>query len=63
MPAKGPRLRRGRREVRTLAQRSAAAAKEIKGLIDDSVGKVNDGSALVHKAGATMGEIVARCSA
>ena len=46
-------------EVRTLAQRSAAAAKEIKGLIDDSVGKVNDGSALVHKAGATMGEIVA----
>ncbi|WP_245517850.1 methyl-accepting chemotaxis protein, partial [Mesorhizobium sp. M1C.F.Ca.ET.192.01.1.1] len=46
-------------EVRTLAQRSAAAAKEMKGLIDDSVGKVNDGSALVHKAGATMGEIVA----
>ncbi|KAG1588856.1 hypothetical protein G6F46_014666 [Rhizopus delemar] len=46
-------------EVRTLAQRSAAAAKEIKGLIDDSVGKVNAGSALVHKAGATMGEIVA----
>ncbi|MBH1574159.1 cache domain-containing protein [Stenotrophomonas maltophilia] len=46
-------------EVRTLAQRSAAAAKEIKGLIDDSVGKVNDGSALVHKAGATIGEIVA----
>ncbi|WP_368866221.1 methyl-accepting chemotaxis protein, partial [Stenotrophomonas maltophilia] len=38
---------------------SAAAAKEIKGLIDDSVGKVADGSALVHKAGATMGEIVA----
>jgi methyl-accepting chemotaxis protein len=46
-------------EVRTLAQRSAGAAKEIKGLIDDSVGKVNDGSALVHKAGQTMGEIVA----
>ena len=46
-------------EVRTLAQRSANAAKEIKGLIDDSVGKVGDGSALVHKAGATMGEIVA----
>ncbi|MDZ5840968.1 methyl-accepting chemotaxis protein [Stenotrophomonas maltophilia] len=46
-------------EVRTLAQRSAAAAKEIKGLIDDSVGKVADGSALVHKAGATMDEIVA----
>ncbi|AWH25269.1 methyl-accepting chemotaxis protein [Stenotrophomonas sp. YAU14D1_LEIMI4_1] len=46
-------------EVRTLAQRSASAAKEIKGLIDDSVGKVNEGSALVHQAGATMGEIVA----
>ncbi len=46
-------------EVRTLAQRSAGAAKEIKGLIDDSVDKVNDGSALVKKAGATMGEIVA----
>ncbi|QNR95920.1 MCP four helix bundle domain-containing protein [Stenotrophomonas sp. 169] len=46
-------------EVRTLAQRSAAAAKEIKGLIDDSVGKVADGSALVNKAGATMSEIVA----
>ena len=46
-------------EVRTLAQRSAGAAKEIKGLIDDSVGKVADGSALVKKAGATMGEIVA----
>ncbi|MBD8634355.1 MCP four helix bundle domain-containing protein [Stenotrophomonas sp. CFBP 13725] len=46
-------------EVRTLAQRSAAAAKEIKGLIDESVDKVADGSALVHRAGATMGEIVA----
>ncbi|MDG2526491.1 methyl-accepting chemotaxis protein [Stenotrophomonas sp. HITSZ_GD] len=46
-------------EVRTLAQRSANAAKEIKGLIDDSVERVADGSALVHKAGATMGEIVA----
>jgi len=46
-------------EVRTLAQRSANAAKEIKGLIDDSVSRVVDGSALVHKAGATMGEIVA----
>ncbi|MCD7097096.1 methyl-accepting chemotaxis protein [Stenotrophomonas sp. MMGLT7] len=45
-------------EVRTLAQRSANAAKEIKGLIDDSVGKVADGSALVHEAGKTMGEIV-----
>ncbi|WP_454831178.1 methyl-accepting chemotaxis protein [Pseudoxanthomonas wuyuanensis] len=46
-------------EVRTLAQRSANAAKEIKGLIDDSVGKVSDGSKLVNQAGATMGEIVA----
>ena len=45
-------------EVRSLAQRSAGAAKEIKGLIDDSVGKVADGSALVAKAGATMAEIV-----
>ncbi|HEL3860702.1 TPA: MCP four helix bundle domain-containing protein, partial [Stenotrophomonas maltophilia] len=40
-------------EVRTLAQRSAAAAKEIKGLIDDSVGKVAEGSSLVHQAGST----------
>ena len=46
-------------EVRTLAQRSAAAAKEIKGLIEDSVERVADGSALVDKAGQTMGEIVA----
>jgi methyl-accepting chemotaxis protein len=46
-------------EVRTLAQRSAGAAKEIKGLIDDSVASVADGSALVRKAGTTMGEIVA----
>ncbi|WP_165480773.1 methyl-accepting chemotaxis protein [Xanthomonas oryzae] len=46
-------------EVRTLAQRSAGAAKEIKGLIDDSVHKVAEGSALVRKAGATMAEIVA----
>ena len=45
-------------EVRSLAQRSAGAAKEIKGLIDDSVGKVADGSALVAKAGSTMTEIV-----
>ena len=45
-------------EVRSLAQRSAGAAKEIKGLIDDSVGKVADGSALVAKAGSTMAEIV-----
>ena len=45
-------------EVRTLAQRSAAAAKEIKALITDSVGKVNDGSKLVDQAGQTMEEIV-----
>ena len=46
-------------EVRTLAQRSANAAKEIKDLIETSVDKVADGSALVNQAGATMGEIVA----
>lgn len=45
-------------EVRSLAQRSAAAAKEIKTLIDDSVSKVENGSALVGQAGKTMGEIV-----
>ena len=45
-------------EVRNLAQRSGAAAKEIKGLIDDSVGKVDQGSALVGEAGKTMAEIV-----
>jgi methyl-accepting chemotaxis protein len=45
-------------EVRNLAQRSAAAAKDIKGLIDDSVQKVALGSDLVDKAGQTMGEIV-----
>ena len=45
-------------EVRNLAQRSAAAAKEIKELIGDSVSKVNAGSALVDQAGVTMGQIV-----
>ena len=45
-------------EVRTLAQRSAAAAKEIKSLIDDSVEKVEIGSRLVDQAGATMKDIV-----
>ena len=45
-------------EVRGLAQRSATAAKEIKGLIDDSVEKVDGGSALVDEAGQTMGLIV-----
>ncbi|MFG0233376.1 methyl-accepting chemotaxis protein [Achromobacter sp. 413638] len=46
-------------EVRSLAQRSAQAAKEIKGLIEDSVGKVGAGSQQVERAGATMQEIVA----
>ncbi|HJW57517.1 MAG TPA: methyl-accepting chemotaxis protein [Burkholderiaceae bacterium] len=45
-------------EVRNLAQRSAAAAKEIKILIADSVDKVDAGSKLVNEAGATMEEIV-----
>ncbi|MFB0712542.1 methyl-accepting chemotaxis protein [Buttiauxella noackiae] len=45
-------------EVRNLAQRSAQAAKEIKGLIEDSVNKVDTGSTLVESAGETMGEIV-----
>jgi methyl-accepting chemotaxis protein len=45
-------------EVRSLAQRSAAAAKEIKGLIDDSVSQVAAGSKLVAQAGATMEEVV-----
>ncbi len=45
-------------EVRNLAQRSAGAAKEIKGLIDDSVSKVDAGSKLVDEAGATMNQIV-----
>jgi methyl-accepting chemotaxis protein len=45
-------------EVRNLAQRSAAAAKEIKTLISDSVDKVQVGTDLVDKAGQTMGEVV-----
>ncbi|KAG0923828.1 hypothetical protein G6F32_014130 [Rhizopus arrhizus] len=45
-------------EVRSLAQRSAQAAKEIKGLIEDSVTKVGAGSQQVERAGATMQEIV-----
>jgi methyl-accepting chemotaxis protein len=44
-------------EVRSLAARSAEAAREIKRLISDSVGKVEDGTRLVAEAGATMGEI------
>lgn len=45
-------------EVRNLAQRSAQAAKEIKGLIEDSVNRVDMGSVLVESAGETMGDIV-----
>jgi len=45
-------------EVRSLAQRSAGAAKEIKQLITDSVDKVESGSRLVEQAGLTMGEVV-----
>jgi methyl-accepting chemotaxis protein len=46
-------------EVRSLAQRSAAAAREIKGLIGDSVEKVETGGKLVRQAGATIREVVA----
>ncbi|WP_397533869.1 methyl-accepting chemotaxis protein [Roseateles sp.] len=45
-------------EVRSLAQRSAEAAKEIKNLINDSVSRVERGTSLVDQAGSTMGEIV-----
>ena len=45
-------------EVRTLAQRSAAAAKDIKALIGDSVDKVRAGSQLVNVAGTTMDKVV-----
>jgi methyl-accepting chemotaxis protein len=45
-------------EVRSLAQRSAAAAKEIKVLIDNSVSQVDQGTSLVAKAGSTMTEVV-----
>jgi methyl-accepting chemotaxis protein len=45
-------------EVRTLAQRSASAAKEIKALIGDSVNRVETGSKLVEEAGSTIAEIV-----
>src|SRR5450830_569925 len=46
-------------EVRSLAQRSASAAKEIKALINDSVEKVGNGSKLVQQAGETMNDVVA----
>jgi methyl-accepting chemotaxis protein len=45
-------------EVRNLAQRSAAAAREVKSLIQDSVSRVNSGSAMVEQAGQTMHRIV-----
>ncbi len=45
-------------EVRLLAQRSAAAAREIKSLVGHSVAKVDSGAQLVQTAGSTMGEIV-----
>ena len=44
-------------EVRSLAQRSATAAKEIGGLISDSVRQVDEGMQLVHAAGGSIGEI------
>jgi methyl-accepting chemotaxis protein len=45
-------------EVRNLAQRSASAAKEIKGLINESIQRVTDGSELVNQSGKTLEEIV-----
>ena len=45
-------------EVRSLAQRSAASAKEIRGLIEESVGRVEAGARLVENAGRTMDELV-----
>ncbi|RQO36343.1 chemotaxis protein [Herminiimonas sp. KBW02] len=46
-------------EVRSLSQRSASAAREIKTLINDSVGRIEAGSVLVSEAGATMEKVVA----
>jgi methyl-accepting chemotaxis protein len=45
-------------EVRSLAQRSAEAAREIKGLIQASTERVDQGTALADQAGSTMGEVV-----
>jgi aerotaxis receptor len=45
-------------EVRSLAQRTSTAAKEIKVLIDESAGQVSQGGQLVHNAGKTMGNVV-----
>ncbi|MGP1683124.1 MAG: methyl-accepting chemotaxis protein, partial [Giesbergeria sp.] len=50
-------------EVRTLAQRSASAAKEIKHLIDESMACVNRGVAHVHGAGTTMGDVLEQVNA
>jgi methyl-accepting chemotaxis protein len=47
-------------EVRNLASRSATASKEIKGLIQDSVGKINEGTKLVDESGMVLGEIMSR---
>ena len=47
-------------EVRNLASRSAGAAKEIKTLIQDSVGKVTEGTKLVDESGKALAEIVVR---
>jgi methyl-accepting chemotaxis protein len=49
-------------EVRNLAQRSAAAAKKIKGMIENSTDKVRDGAKLVKQAGTTMQDIVSAIS-
>jgi methyl-accepting chemotaxis protein len=49
-------------EVRNLAQRAAAAAKKIKGMIENSTDKVRDGTKLVKNAGDTMKDIVAAVS-
>lgn len=49
-------------EVRNLAQKSAAAAKEIKDMISTSVARVAEGTALVDKAGLTMGDVVTAIS-
>jgi len=47
-------------EVRSLAQRSAQAAREIKALIGESVARVESGGALVQSAGRTMGDVVSQ---
>ena len=47
-------------EVRALAQRASTAAREIKGLVADSVGRIDSGTAIVNQAGAAVDEIVAQ---